>query len=356
MISLRVTMAAMHVAVLAGVLPGTAAAGVYREVRDWSVSCSNGLACSLQYAADSGGAGMMRGLDFKRTAEPDAPLSLIVRGDFSAFQEAGAGTELVFSIDDATVASFSVEPAMLDEWASEIVIEEDGEETIRMLLDAMKSGTRMDLRMGNGESLDIPLSGVTAGLLVMDEAQDRLERTDALQASGTNPPRDTAPAAEITALDQLPAEVRADFEDEMAVCGGLDADRIAFGDGFRLERDNGLSLIGMPCGPGGAYNQPYALYALVGDAFRPLDIPTMGEAGPSTTVFAYNIDVNAQTGEMTAFFRGRGIGDCGGYDRWTLGEDGTRVTLTLVESRVKGECDGNFDDGPEAWPLVWPTE
>lgn len=354
--SLRVTMAAMHVAVLAGVLPGMAAAGVYREVRDWSVSCSNGLACSLQYAADDAGAGMLRGIDFKRTAEPDAPLSMIVRGDFSAFREAGSEIDLVLSIDDETVASLPVEPLMVDEWASEIAIEEDGKGTIRTLLDAMKDGTRMVLQMGSGERLDIPLSGVTAGLLVMDEAQDRLDRTDALQATGTNPPRETAPAAEITALDQLPEEVRADFEDEMAVCGGLDADRIAYGDGFRLERDNGLSLIGMPCGLGGAYNQPYALYAQVGDMFRPLDIPVMAEAGPSTTVFAYNIDVDPLTGEMTAFFRGRGIGDCGGYDRWTLGEDGIRVTLTLVESRAKGECDGNFDDGPEAWPLIWPKE
>jgi hypothetical protein len=352
----KATVTAMHIAVVLGMLAGTAVAGVYREVRDWAVSCSNGLACSLQYAADDTGAGMLRGIDFKRTADPDAPLSLIVRGDFSAFQEAGSEIDLVFSIDDETVASFAVEPAMLDEWASEIAIEEDDEGTLGMLVDAMKDSTRMELQMGSGESLDIPLSGVTAGLLVIDEAQDRLERTDALQATGTNPPRETAPAAEITALDQLPDEVRADFEDEMAVCGGLDTDRIAVGDGFRLERDNGLSLIGMPCGPGGAYNQPYALYALVGEVFRPLDIPVMAEDGPSTTVLAYNIDVNAQTGEMTAFFRGRGIGDCGGYDRWSLGEDGMRVTLTLVESRAKGECDGNFDDGPEAWPLVWPKE
>lgn len=348
--------AAFPIALLAGALPGSAMAGVYREVRDWQVSCSNGLTCSLQYASDDASAGMLRGMDLKRSAEPEAPLSLIVRGDFSAFQEAGTGAEVVFAIDGETAATFPVEPAMLDEWASEIAIDDDGEQTIRALLAAMKEGTQMEMRMGSGERLDIPLSGVTAGLLVIDEAQGRLERTDALQAEGPNPPLETAPAREITALDQLPEEVRREFSDDMAICGGLDAERIAYGAGFRIEREEGLALIGMPCGLGGAYNQPYVLYASIGGTFRPLDIPVLAEEGPSTTTFAYNIDIDPNGEEITAFFRGRGVGDCGSYDRWALGRDGMRITLTLVEARTKGDCDGNFDQGPEEWPLRWPIE
>jgi hypothetical protein len=70
---------------------------------------------------------------------------------------------------------------------------------------------------------------------------------------------------------------------------------------------------------------------------------------------AWNIGWDQPAKLLTAFFKGRGIGDCGSYDKWELGSGGEGLSFTLIEARVKDDCDGDDGGGIENWPLVWPV-
>ncbi len=60
----------------------------------------------------------------------------------------------------------------------------------------------------------------------------------------------------------------------------------------------------------------------------------MTEAGPAADMTIWNASLDGS--RLTAFFKGRGIGDCGQISEWRI--DAEASALFLVESRVKDEC------------------
>ncbi len=327
-------------------------AGTFKEVRDWWARCSNGLTCSLEYN-DSAGDAMLRTIAIERISAPDAPVNLLL-GFGEALSHADAEmAELILRIDDDASFSFLLADGQTesDGWQWRIpAIEAPAD-----LLTAMTDGIRMTAEIDGLENsaIEVSLAGVTAGLVFIDEAQGRLQRLDALETVGNRPVPDEARVREITAVADLPPEIRADFEDEQSDCH-MEPDRFAAIGAFVVAEDDLQELIGAPCGPGGAYNQPYVLYSGLSGKFRPLALPTMTEEGPTTSRMAYNISYEPIDDRLTSFFKGRGIGDCGGYQAWAIKEDEYGLNLVLREERAKGECDGDYAGGPESWPLTWP--
>ncbi|VVT11012.1 DUF1176 domain-containing protein [Rhizobium sp. EC-SD404] len=329
-----------------------AVAAGYREFRDWQVNCSSALTCRLTATVPEDAP--FYGFSFSRSNAPDAPLELTV-GFRNALPDASARMDI--EVADGPALSLELSGAERREDYSELRF--DDAAVLRSLIEAMKSGTSMTVSVSSDDPsaiTELSLSGVTASLLFIDESQDRLERTDALQAVGDREPPASSLISAITSFDELPAHIAEDFTDEMGYCGGLDAERFAAMEGVLVDRgDDGVMLL-LPCGLGGAYNFPYAVYIGAGlDTVRARDFPVMSDNGPQSEPFAYNIDFDQKTGRITSFFKGRGIGDCGTLSLWSVESDGYGPSLTLAEQRVKGECDGDYGDGPDSWPLVWPN-
>lgn len=340
------------VALIVGASP--AGAFVYKQVRDWAVSCSNGLTCTLQYA-DPENESLLRTIAFERISAPSAPVDVIL-GFGGAVPIAGSEDGVVeLGVADGPAFELPISEAReeADGWQWRFEDVEDAAD----LLAAMGKGQSMEVSLtlaGEAATLPVSLSGVTAGLILVDETQERIKRTDALYLKGDQPPPEEARVRQITAMDDLPESIRGDFTDPTAPCGGIEPERFAVMDSFLISDEEGEDLIGLPCGLGGAYNQPYVLYSGEGGQFQPLAFPIMTEEGPSTSSMAYNLSYTPVGETITAFFKGRGLGDCGGYDRWTVRDDGLGKVLVLQESRSKGDCDGDYAGGPENWPRSWP--
>ncbi|MEC9368800.1 MAG: DUF1176 domain-containing protein [Pseudomonadota bacterium] len=106
----------------------------------------------------------------------------------------------------------------------------------------------------------------------------------------------------------------------------------------------------LPCFTG-AYNVIYRIY--VWDAKYPDNVSATLFAGYSDAIGWYgrkdvvNADYDAATRTLTAFEKGRGLGDCGSQPTWKWTEYGWR----LVEYRYWDKCDGSRSLAE--WPVVY---
>ncbi|HYE96284.1 MAG TPA: hypothetical protein VD962_08750 [Rubricoccaceae bacterium] len=109
----------------------------------------------------------------------------------------------------------------------------------------------------------------------------------------------------------------------------------------------------------GAYQGYYALAHLDGDEATLLLAQDYDEHaqpyGPPGGTFSTLRVVDPDTREFTTFGLARGLGDCGEFGRYRVGEDGT---VEVVEIRMRG-CDPTVPDElppPEEWPVVYPRQ
>jgi hypothetical protein len=324
-----------------------------RDVRDWSVSCSNGLTCTMSFY--DWDARNLNRFHIRREGAPNAKVEILLPApaDFDSRGDATATFSLV--VDGKEAVSTPVTSLARDAFTSQFIYADQAQ--IGSLLDAMKVGTAMELRYKGalGDfALSIKLSGVKGSLLFMDEAQDRLGRSDALEAKGDKQPPEGVTARDITSIDQLPELAKNDLTGEGGACSDLEPDALAQFNGFEVNVD-GTRLIAIPCGVGGAYNQPYALYLDYDVVTERISFPDTREGLPSAMTTAYNLDYDATTRILTSFFKGRGIGDCGQWYKWRLDVRGGGAALVLLEERNKDDCDGIDVGGPQNFPLVFPV-
>ncbi|MGE0500087.1 MAG: DUF1176 domain-containing protein [Rhizobiaceae bacterium] len=330
-------------------LSAQAWAGAYKQFREVTVSCTMGLTCGVEVAAKEQDASI-RSITFERRAGPGTPLDLVL----SASGELGNAT-VILSVDGKPVYS-TLLPALAydpDFYRYRLA---GGTETLT-LLDAFRAGATAELSLTgeNSGRWTYALSGMVAGLIFVDEIQGRLETPDALQVKGDKA-SEPVMIRDITEIADIPAAIRARFEDPDGECSFFEESRFRYTGGFEAEVGDGYSLVGLPCADGGAYNQPYVFYAGSDADYSALPLPAMSEKGPTTTFEAWNIDWDHPKRVLTAFFKGRGIGDCGSWDKWELTAGPALPVFVLLESRAKGDCDGDGAGGPEKWPALWPVQ
>jgi len=339
---------------VAGIAAGLAAlasgasASQFKRIQDISVSCTDGLTCDVStYNAQS----ELYTVIFRRTAQRDAPVRLVlgVRETLSGDSDVG------FSIDERPVLTIPVSELSYRAAVYEYIY--DGGPEIAALMAAAAAGQelRVTFRSRGIDTVStFSLNGFIAGLIFMDEVQRRVGREDALQVGVVTGAQGEAAVRDIRALSDVPFQIRAAFADrDGAVCRGLSEDRFAAIGGFEASSGDDSWLIGLPCGEGGAYNQPYAFWERTGSNFRRVPLPVMTGDGPSTDDLAWNISWDQERQELTGFFKGRGLGDCGEFNRWSWKETGTGHVFVLTGARAKGDCDGE-PGGPETWPSIWP--
>ena len=325
-----------------------ASADAYKAIKDFEVLCSAAVTCRIQTLAKSPAQPVVASFSMVRKAGPDAPLDLVL----TTQDELKPGSAVAFAADGKTVLTLPVAKARRSE---------DGEysfagdaETLK-LLDALRKASKLELTYvsaaGEGRST-FSLSGLVGSLIFVDEAQDRLKARDALQVKGEGA-SPTIDVREVLSIADIPETLRGRFQ-EGGECGFDDESRFGPG-GFDAGFDEGFRLLALPCGEGGAYNQPFAFFLERDGAFERLALPDMSEEGPTTVSQAWNIEWNHAARTLTAFFRGRGIGDCGSWNKWRLRTQMEGPAFVLKEARAKGDCDGNDAGGPLEWPATWPV-
>lgn len=222
----------------------------------------------------------------------------------------------------------------------------------------LAGGRTLTLAAG-GETVPISLSGAAAALLWIDERQGRLDTVTALVRKGPRPATSVpgAPAAPPVvaaapiaqtgfgdtgqtlppALEAVPA-VKA-CRAETGGTGLSDAVMSA-----RL--DASTELWAVPCFAG-AYNIGHDWYLTGPNGRNPRAVSLQsadGESGAGTINGGY--DAGART--LTAFSKGRGIGDCGTASTWTW----TGRAFVLSAETAMTECWGVPVD---YWPSTWRT-
>lgn len=325
-----------------------AGADVSKDIRDWSVSCSGGLTCTMNFTNATWDEKGINVLAFLRTDDPNADVELQVSTP-AGFDEKGDVKGIYsFVIDGKAVLTLPV--SKLKHEGSNLSYEDDA--AVRALLAEMKAGTSMQLNYAGSLgtfTLAVKLTGVAGSMLYMDDMQGRLKRTDALEDKGNLAPPKTAQAEDITNIGDLPAAIRKDFAGD-GECSGLDDDISSF-PAFRMALAD-IDLYVVPCGQDGAYNQPYAAYFEKDGHFHSIAFPgTMDDGSFDNDSTPYNVDFDPKTREFTSFFKGRGQGDCGLWSKWKL-VGGKKPVAKLVEERRKDDCNGT-GEGPDKFPLTW---
>lgn len=327
--------------VLANSSPASAA---FKQIRDSWVQCDFASSCTLALkSADNS----PLSFSLYRSSAVNSQPSLRLSG----FDQGAKTGKLAVAVDGKVVISFDLSALKLSDGQGDYENAAD----VKKLIDAMKAGQKLTLQY-NGKTYSYSLSGFVGSLIYMDEQQSLNGTVAALQAKGSKPAPPAPDVSLITTINALPEPIRQDFSAEDSACGTDSGDSFATGGGFNAKIGDGLNLIAMPCGSPGAYNQSYVFYSQSDDKVVQISLPTLSDDGPSTVDEAWNIDWSQAGKTVTAFFKGRGIGDCGTYDVWKATDDGEgKVRFVLLEERSKGDCDGNYAGGPQKWPASWPV-
>lgn len=331
-------------AILAAMLALPAAASPWKEFRDFHAWCSNGMTCSAEVYAEGAS---VNGFGLSRKAGRDQPVELY----FNANAPFAEGSDVYPTVDGKALEKIPASAFVRNEDHYRNVIGDQA--VVFRLIEALRNGNRLDLNYSDAEgkkTARIPLSGLAASLTWLDDVQGRVGARDAIVAKGDKESPEFT-VRDINSVDQLPEDLKADFTGD-GECAFYEPRRFDLAGGFEDRFGPNDALLVVPCAEGGAYNQPFSLYWVTDSGSRALALPAMGELGPVVIEEAWNVDWDARERVLEAFFKGRGIGDCGLYDKWKLIGAPDMPQFTLIESRRKDECDG--EGGPDTFPYQWP--
>lgn len=323
-----------------------------KQFRDWSATCGNDGTCWAFGFAPEFAAGWVR---ITLAPGPDAQPQILF-GYWPDGDAKGPG-QIALTIDGRAFAS-----TLSSEGEAEAPIGEIGANA-RAAIDAMAQGKVMIIR--GASTQDVSLHGAAAALLWIDEKQGRLGTPTALIRRGDRPAVTVPVAPPLPTVTPAPAVDQTGFGDvnqtvpaalrtrtEVGTCLKESA-MPAISDMVMSARlDARTELWGVPCGAG-AYNVTHNWY-LTGPGGRdPRPAILAGTAGPGADpVMADNSTINGaydpKTRTLSAFAKGRGIGDCGSAQTWAW--TGDRFVLTM-ESTM-GQCAGVRSD---LWPVAWRT-
>lgn len=353
--------------IIATVLIALPAQAADKEFRDWWAACDNTRNCSA-YGFDSelSGRGYLRiARDGAAAAKPNITIAVFVE----------EGSKFTLAFDDPALPGLplgemtgeemdatDMRSVKLDSGGALLESLRKAKEIVVTRIDPPGKKTRDDRIVSK-----ISLNGAAASLLWIDEEQKRLDTTTAFIKRGSKPessvpPQPKAPIIVAAkglkgkAADKKPSERDQSIIEKRAIkiCGEDDKGEVEMIS--PLSADTFLYPIRCP-GSSGAYNHSYTfLIAKVGQAqsarvlkFRqPREI---GEQNPESDSDEYltNPDFSNVDMTMRTFSKGRGIGDCGGEERWIW----TGTAFQLAESKSMPNCRGVPS---EEWPALYRAD
>ena len=311
---------------LGGLLAAAAVAatgtGELKTFKDWTVGCDNGRACQGvgQYSAENMD---LISVSISRGAgAADAPKIWFRLQDSPAIDLAADGKRLGVSFvndeENQTVAAGSA----------------------ARVIDAFRTAGKVELVGAGGKVIgQLSSLGASAAMLYMDEQQRRIDNVTALVRKGAKPasalpkppalPMVRRAAGSSGPLRKLTAAQVRQIQQANAECTDDDvSDKVEYA---RLDAHTTLAIVNAICASG-AYNF-YSIPVLIRDNGKREVARFEGREADDLTM---NMSWKSKERLLESYFKGRGIGDCGGGSDWAW--DGAR--FRLVRSRMMDECLG----------------
>ncbi len=342
---------------------------IYRELRDMVVACDNVARCSVvSAAAEQAGFATLQ-LRLRREAGPRGAQRLSISSD-----ERPIGADAL-RLDGAAFPGLAGLPWQRPD-PTELRL--DDAAAIARVIDALRDGRQLGLA-GDDADATIPLAGLTAALLLVDERQQRLDTPGAWLRRGARVDADVPAAPPLPALPPAPATplpladadvvrlVAAVRRGQAAALRAQDCtEERAPGDttGFDITRDDvaepldaARALVFLTC-LSGAYQSSSLLFiaprdgrgASVPVALPPLPFdpgPTRGER-PRELAMLTSADYEPASGTLSHVAKGRGPADCGESASWRFDGRVFRLASFAQMSRCSGGAPGD-------WPVLWRT-
>jgi hypothetical protein len=322
---------------------------LYREIKDWVIACDNTRSCFAKFAPAQEGDGDGGFLSLTRDAGPSAGVSVSLE-DVEGQNPPDARSLRLDGRPVGVGLAWRLNPK---EQAA--TLEGAG---AAAFVRAISNGTRLTYG-GNASPSIVSLSGLKAALLVMDEAQGRLDTVTALARTGPRPatavPAPIALPAIHAAPPQPPLPDAASFAARVRRSQGalLKAHdcrpKMSRADeAHPLDRAKVLVLLGCLAA---AYQETSLTLIAPRDGpeqarllVLPLE-PTATENEPLPG--EYIIDGwDAASSTLSQSAKGRGPADCGSSTSWTY--DGQRFLVTRYNALPR--CGGG---PPGDWPTIY---
>lgn len=328
----------------------------YRQIGGWAVSCNNAYICtmSLTTVAGAGNDTALAAIQWQRTVAPSAPLTLSLPYPPGFLPKGDASGRFTVAVDGVTNFAVDVAALVRDDALGTFAVNDP--EVVKALFDRMAEGraARISYTGGLGSfSSVVTVTGLADAARFVDGWQGRDGRSDALIAVGDTPPPESVDIWSIENYTQLPVSIVRNLSDPESVCY-TDQSHIDQADAFGFDAGRSTIIL-LPCGPAGAYNQPYQLYVGNDDEFHRAEFPNVSDAGITVLDTVYNVNFDLAKKTLSSVYLGRGLGDCGLAHYWTLNGEASGNPLALTLERSKTACDGT-DIGPENWPAIWRPE
>ena len=338
-----------------------AAAPSYDSYKAWLVSCDNTLTCEakgfLNDESTIAGNTQINGrvdLRFIRNAGPD--------GRTEARLSAGFPFGLTDLKVDAKPLVLAPSAWQLKTQDGNTVLSTRQPAAIAALLTQLRDGTMLHVRDDG-----VPLSGLKAALLRMDDKQGRIDGVTALIRQGPKP-ASTVPPAPLTpsippahATPSLPLheqthllELTRTTQAELIKkydCENLDKeqDDLLLTGAYTLDHNNALVLIGCAMGAYQGTSLAFVVSRTGKGQARPASLPRpvlSKEDSRQNDNTLTGPDLDKATGTLTEFAKGRGLSDCGTSSSWRW--DGHSFALTAMT--FQSACGGSL---PSDWPTLY---
>ena len=341
----------MLLACVAVALPRPAAAQETAGLREWWAACDARRTC-WAFGFTDAGADPLGFVRIERGGAAGAePVVVLATGLWEGEEQRPTATMRV-SVDGAPGPVLT---ARAGEDHAFYVGRVEDPRAARALIAALRRGGRLTLQLdGWTAPAVVSLDGATAALLWLDDRQKRAGGVTALARPGPKPASAVPPppsrrivrAARAAPQDGLPEgwppavaarpEVRSCL-DEMT------SDELKTPDVARLDAET--LLWGVPCSQG-AYQVSYLFFLAdaEGRGWRPAPFEPPPE-GDGEGMWVTTPSYDAETRTLSAWAKGRGLGDCGTASAWTW----TGARFVLTHEQTMGECRGV---PPEFWPVT----
>lgn len=328
----------------------------------WEAECADALC--VAHTVTPGGVVSLRIL---REDGPDAPWEIAFAGIQNDVKE---GTPIDVSVDGSRPMRFTEDHYAAEGGRVALTEPERSADLFAMLLRGNKATLAFTHRSGVPLRLNFSLAGLGAATRWIEEhqgggaAEDRPPETSEAPAETPEqtppPPEEPANTAQSPESPQppeaTPSAEPAEVPDlvsarhtEDGVCKDYDAEHL-FSSRVVDKPDEDHTLYLLPC-YAGAYNVVYRIW--IADSRQPEEVKRSLFAGYSDEQGWYGTDqlINAEydpaTKMLSAFEKGRGIGDCGSMPTYQWHSGGWR----MMEYRYWGKCDGTRK--PDDWPVIF---
>lgn len=299
-------------------------AGPLVTFKDWTMGCDNGRSCMAVGQFNAGNFDLASVVVERGPLPGDQPV-IWFRNEDKIIDLAADGQRLnVKLVPDADEFILTVDPA-----------------STAKVVTALKSAKSLiPVRSDGGKTFPLSISGAAAAMRWMDEQQKRVGTVTALVAAGDKPASAVPPPPALPIVGQVKpsgplAKPLTDDEilkiqEQYAECS--DEENLSQkAEYVRIDAHTTLAIVTAYCGSG-AYNY-YGIPMLLRDNGK-REIADFEKREDSDLTM--NLSWDDKTYKLSSYFKGRGIGDCGGGTEWVW--DGKM--FRVVKETLMDECLG----------------